>query len=219
MSICTALHIAMDSTAQQFWLMQHNPSVRVQWPFSQTAISPDSQASGSVAGHCRNTGKDISHMLVLQHVGFDHAEQEILCNISSPAVLALLRRLGSVCGILGCYPVCSHLLRVTWDPATAEASILLPEPAAHPTTPSGLQEATHMLKISPGPWPDFSAHYGTELLTDDLNSLACENLLHAFCRAVRLRSWPPVLAAGPIVFSRELRHQAHQSAQLGCHHD
>lgn len=120
---------------------------------------------------------------------------------------------------LVCYPVCSHLERATWNPVTAEPSILLPEPAAYHTTPSGLQEATHMLKISPGPGPDFSAHYGTELLTDDLNSLACENLLHAFCRAVSPRSWPPVLAAEPIVFSWELRHQSHQSAQLGCHHN
>lgn len=49
-------------------------------------------------------------------------------------------------------------------------SIPLPEPAAHSATLTDLKEATHMLKISPGAGPDFSAHYGTELLTDDLNS-------------------------------------------------
>lgn len=43
-------------------------------------------------------------MLVLQHMGFDHAEQEILCNISSPALLALLKGLGSVHGGSGLLP-------------------------------------------------------------------------------------------------------------------
>lgn len=47
-----------------------------------------------------------------------------------------------------------------------------------------------MLKISPGAGPDFSAHYGTELLTDDLNSRACEKFVHTLSRAAAPRSWP-----------------------------
>jgi len=57
-------------------------------------------------------------------------------------------------------------------------SILLPEPAPRPAALTELKEATHTLKISSGAGPGFSAHYGTELLTDDLNSLAREEFVH-----------------------------------------
>lgn len=82
-------------------------------------------------------------------------------------------------------PTCEHTRGGGTQSDTLEVrchqkpSILLPELAARSAAPTSLQEATHMLKISPGPRPDFSAHYGTELLTDDLNSLACETFVHA----------------------------------------
>lgn len=73
------------------------------------------------------------------------------------------------------------------------------EPAAHSAALTDLKEATHVLKISPGAGPDFSAHYGTELLTDDLNSLACEKFVHTLGRAAGPRSWPHILAEKPMV--------------------
>lgn len=62
-----------------------------------------------------------------------------------------------------------------------------------------------MLKISPGAGPDFSAHYGTELLTDDLNSLACEKFVHTLGQAAGLRSWPHVLAEEPVVLFTRIK--------------
>lgn len=84
-------------------------------------------------------------------------------------------------------------------------SILLMEPAAHSAALTDLKEATHMLKISPGAGPDFSAHYGTELLTDDLNSLTCEKFVHTLSRAAGPSSWPHTLAEKAMVFFMRIR--------------
>lgn len=84
-------------------------------------------------------------------------------------------------------------------------SILLMQPAAHSAALTDLKEATHMLKISPGAGPDFSAHYGTELLTDDLNSLTCEKFVHTRSRAAGPSSWPHTLAEKAMVFFMRIR--------------
>lgn len=84
-------------------------------------------------------------------------------------------------------------------------SILLPEPAARAAALTNLKEAAHMLKISPGAGPGFSAHYGMELMTDDLNSLACEKSVHTRSRAAAPRSWPHVLAEGPVALFMRIK--------------
>lgn len=134
-----------------------------------------------------------------------------LCRAGNPMQYKQPSNAGTSRGLQECVmtgsglPTCEHTLGGGTQSATLgvqchqKPSILLPERAARSTAPTGLQEATHMLKISPGPRPDFSAHYGTELLTDDLNSLACENFVHALSWAARPRSWPRVLAAEPTV--------------------
>lgn len=84
-------------------------------------------------------------------------------------------------------------------------SILLKEPAAHCAALTDLKGAAHMLRISPGAGPDFSAHYGTELLTDNLNSLACEKFVHTLGGAAGPRSWPDILAEKPMVLFMRIK--------------
>lgn len=148
-------------------------------------------------------------MLVIWCMRFDYAVQEILCSTSSPATLGQANR--------PCECVCRErdgwaCIANPWAHAFGWhcpclfgvqqyqcPSILLPEPAAYSAILTDVKEATHMLKISPGAGPDFSAHYGTELLTDDINSLACETFVHTLSRAAGPRSWPHVLAEEPMV--------------------
>lgn len=133
-------------------------------------------------------------------MGAGQAVQEILCNMSSAATLALLntpwklvcREGGGWTWVanpwahtLGWYCLC--LLGVQLQ---QYLTILLMEPAAHSAALTDLRR----LRISPGAGPDFSAHYGTELLTDDLNSLACGKFVHTLSGAAGRRSWPHILA-------------------------